>query len=44
MVCMPDGVCDGMTTVIVCNGILIYNIYRTSYIVTTMYLCVCYSL
>ena len=27
-------VCDGITTVMVCNGILIYDVYRTSHIVT----------
>ena len=29
--------CDGITTVMVCNGILIYDVYRTSHIVTEMY-------
>ena len=31
---MSNGVCDGMTIVMACNGILIYDVYTTSYIVT----------
>ena len=34
-----NGVCDGITTVMVCNGILIYDVCRTSYIVTVSKVC-----